>query len=92
MLSIIALSISCNESEKWSFIFSTSIFSKTFSYIFEKMFITLAGRSLDTEYLFSVCLSKGEAHATFALSRNFPFNMLLLNALDNGVLKKSADN
>ena len=56
------------------------------------MLITLAGRRLDTEYLFSVCLSKGEAHATFALSRNFPFNMLLLNALDNGVLKKSADN
>ena len=40
----------------------------------------------------SVCLSKGEMLATFASSGNFPFNMLFLIALDNGVLKISADN
>ena len=37
-------------------------------------------------------LSKGETLATFACSGNFPFNMLLLIALDNGLLKISADN
>ena len=56
------------------------------------MFSTLTGRKLDTEYLLSVCLSKGKTLATFASSGNFPFNMLLLIALDNGVLKISADN
>ena len=56
------------------------------------MFSTLTGRKLDTEYLLPVCLSKGEKLATFASSGNFPFNMLILIALDNGVLKKSADN
>ena len=65
---------------------------KTSSYIFEKMFSTLTGRKLDTEYLLSVYLSKGEALATFASSGHFPFNMLLLIALDNEVLKISADN
>ena len=56
------------------------------------MFSTLTGRKLDTEYLLSVCLSKGETLATFASSGSFPFNMLFLIALDNGVLKISADN
>ena len=56
------------------------------------MFITLTRRKLDTEYLLSVCLFKGETLATFASSGNFPFNMLLLIALDNGVLKISAHN
>ena len=56
------------------------------------MFSTLAGRKLDTEYLLSVSLSKGEILATFESSGNFPFNMLLLIALHNGVLKISADN
>ena len=56
------------------------------------MFSTPTGRKLDAEYLLPVCLSKGETPATFASSGNFPFNMLLLNALDNGVLKISADN
>ena len=56
------------------------------------MFSTLTGRKLDTEYLLSVYSFKGETLATFASSGNFPFNMLLLIALDNGVLKISADN
>ena len=33
----------------------------------------------------------GDTLATFALSGDFPFNMLLLFALDNGGLKISAD-
>ena len=53
---------------------------------------TPRGKKLDTKYLLSVCLSKGETLATFASSGHFPFNMLLLIALDNGVLKISADN
>ena len=56
------------------------------------MFSTLTGRKIDTEYLLSACLSKGETLATFASFGNFPFNMLLLIALENGVLKISAHN
>ena len=56
------------------------------------MFSTLTGRKLDIEYLLSANLTKGETLATFASSGNFPFNMLLLIALDNGVLKTSAHN
>ena len=56
------------------------------------MLSTLTGQKLDAEYLLSVCLSKGEMLATFASLGNFPFYMLLLIALDNGVLKISADN
>ena len=92
MLSIIVFSKAAVKGEKWLFIFSTSIFFKNFSYIFEKMFSTLTGRKLDTEYLLSASLSKGEMLATFESSGNFPFNMLLLIALHNGVLKISADN
>ena len=55
------------------------------------MFSTLTGRKLDAEYLLSVCLSRGETLATFPLFGNFPCKMLLLIALDNGVLKISAD-
>ena len=47
-------------------------------------------QKLDTEYLLSVCLPKGETLATFASCGNF--NKLLLIALDNRVLKISADN
>ena len=39
----------------------------------------------------NVCLTKGETLATSALSRNFPFNILLI-ALVNGVLEIFADN
>ena len=55
------------------------------------MFSTLTGRKLDTEYLLSVYSFKGETLSTFASSGNFPFNMLLLIALDNRVLKISAE-
>ena len=40
----------------------------------------------------NVCLTKGETLATSALSTNFPFNILLLIALVNGVLEISVDN
>ena len=56
------------------------------------MFRTLTGLRLDTEYLLSVSLSKRETLAPFASSGNFPFNMLFLITLDNGVLKISAKN
>ena len=45
------------------------------------------GRKLVTEYLSSVCLSKGETHAILALSGNVPLLKLLLIAMANGLLK-----
>ena len=74
MPSIIVFSISCNE--KWKMVIH--ILNK---HIFQK---------LDTEYLLSVCLPKGETLANFASCGNF--NKLLLIALDNRVLKISAHN
>ena len=56
------------------------------------MFGTLTERKLDTEYLLPVCLSKGETLATFASYGSFLFDVLLLIALNNGVLKIYADN
>ena len=52
----------------------------------------LTGRKLVTEYLSSVCLSKGEVKAILALSGNMPFLKLLLIAMANGLLKTFADN
>ena len=62
-----------------------------FSLIFEKVFKVLTGRKLVTEYLSSVCLSKGETHAILALSGNIPLLELLLIAMANGLLKTFAD-
>ena len=56
------------------------------------MFSALTGWKLDVDYLLSVSLSKGETYAAFASFEHFPFNMLLFIALNNGVLKISADN
>ena len=52
-----------------------------FPYIFEKVFKTLTGRKLITEYLSSVCLSKGEGHTVLALSGSIPLLKLLLIAI-----------
>ena len=52
----------------------------------------LTGRKLVTEYLSSMCLSKGEVKAILALSGNMPFLKLLLIAMPNGLLKTFADN
>ena len=61
-----------------------------FSLIFEKVFETLTGRKLVTEYLSSVCLSKGETHPILALSGNIPLLKVLLIAMANGLLKTFA--
>ena len=61
-----------------------NIFYNFFKF-FEKAFETLTGRKLVTEYLSSVCLSKGETHAVLALSGNIPLLKLLLNAMANGL-------
>ena len=45
------------------------------------------GRKLVTEYLSSVCLSKGETHAILALSGSIPLLKLLLIAMANGLFK-----
>ena len=62
-----------------------------FSLIFEKVFKVLTGRKLVTEYLSSVCLSKGETHAILALSGNISLLKLLLIAMANVLLKTFAD-
>ena len=51
----------------------------------------LTGRKLVTEYLSSVCLSKGETHEILALAGNIPLLKLLLIAMANGLLKTFAD-
>ena len=56
------------------------------------MFSPLTGGKLDTESLLSVYISKEETLLVLHHLEIFPFNMLLLIALDNGVLKISADN
>ena len=40
------------------------------------MFSTLKGQKLGTEYLLSVCLSKGDTLATWNLYGIFPFNII----------------
>ena len=46
----------------------------------------LTGRKLVTEYLSSVCLSKGETHAVLALSGNIPLLKLLVIVMASGLL------
>ena len=55
------------------------------------MFKTLTGRKLVTEYLSSVCLSKGETHAILGLSGNILLLKRLLIAMANGLLKTFAN-
>ena len=52
--------------------------------IFEKVFKTLTGRKLFTDYLSSVRSSKGEMYATLALSWNIPLLKQWLIAIANG--------
>ena len=57
----------------------------------QKAFKRLTGRKLVTEYLSSVCLSKGETHAVLALSGNIPLLKLLVIVMANGLLKTIPD-
>ena len=65
--------------------------SSFFHKFFEKVFKTLTGGKLVTEYLPLVCLSKRETQAISALSGNIPLLKLLLIAMASGLLKTFAD-
>ena len=77
--------------EKLFFFLLIKKYFTIFSQIFEKVFKTLTSWKLATEYLSTVCLSKGETHANLALSGNIPLLKLLLPAMANGLLKTFAD-
>ena len=61
------------------------------SLVFKKVFKTLTGRKLVTEYLSSVCLSKGLKDVISRSSGNIPLLKLLLITVANGLLKIFTD-
>ena len=70
--------------EKWGPLLLIIKSYTIFLNIFEKVFKTLTGRKLFSDYLSSVRLSKGEMYATLALSWNIPLLKQWLIAIANG--------
>ena len=67
------------------------VFHHFFINFLKRLFKTLTGGKLVTEYLPLMCLSKRKTQAISALSGNIPLLKLLLIAMASGLLKTFAD-